>query len=76
MWEAIAAIIRELLELGRKPSRDEVLMIAAAVARDEFAARIMADELDTMIRAAGKVRAALSPTGSVPALDIDVEIVK
>lgn len=77
MWEAIATIVKELIDLGRKPSRDEVLLIAAAVAKDEFVARVMADELDVLIRAANKVQSAFdAKPGEVPILELDVEIVK
>lgn len=77
MWEAIAIIVRELIDLGRRPSRDEVLLIAAAVAKDEFAARVMADELDALITAANGVKAAFrAKPGEVPVLNLDIEIVK
>ena len=82
MWVAIAqavgTLIKGLLDLGHRPSRDDIIAIAKAIARDEYMARVMADELDEMIRAAQGVREAFHPPSSptVPNLEIDVEIVK
>lgn len=81
MWAAIAqavgTIVKELLQLGHKPSRDDIIALAKAIVQDEYMARVMADELDAMIRAADKVKDAfVTKPGEVPVLDFDVEIVK
>ena len=77
MWKALAALfvqgVSMLLELGHKPSREDAIEIAKALLRDEFMARVIADEIDEAHRAAVKVQEAFTPDGSVPDLLAGIE---